>query len=384
MTIVNVLKKRLLNPIIYSARPRICEGIADRARLENWPVQRVNDPFVLELPVPCQFAGDAKFKSIFEEHQPLKFPAQFLLRIPNASVLGGLVKLQTGEFLRESDWRMRYFMESDVSRTRYHRHKTHLDGDCYYLDILFSGNYAHWLADELPRLVGALPFLPAATRFIIIDPITQYKSESLAALGIGSDRIVAVQGHSQVRCERLWYGTAPNDTIWNANILNQIRDAMLRTFNRSSESLPERVFVSRSGARSKRLGNEEELLSLIKSYDFTVITPEKMSLAEQVRIFSGARVVLGAHGAGLSNLLFCPPGAKLLELQDSSFVPRVWFWKWAAMLGCEYYSMTGPVTASTGWLDTTFRIKAELLKECLDYMLASTTSRSDKQWWFGE
>jgi capsular polysaccharide biosynthesis protein len=315
----------------------------------------------------------------FESERHLKFPAQYLACIPNASVLGGFVKLASGEFLAESDWRVKYFLESDISRSRYQRHKCYMDGDCYYLDILFSANYGHWLTDELPRLVTALPFLPSKTRFLAVDPIQQYKSESLETLGITADRIVKIQGYYRTHCERLWYATPANDMIWNPRILSQVKNTLLRAYDKGDKYGPARIFVSRNGlTHRKRLENEDELLPLIESYGFNVVRPECMSLAQQVKTFAKARMVLGAFGAGLINLLFCPP-AQLLELQDARFAPRLWYWKWASTLGHKYYTLVGPVVDCNGWLDTTFSIKPDSLKQCLESSLLSAAGKSEIQ-----
>jgi len=378
-----LLKKHLLNPIINSARPRFCGHILNRALLDKWTVEKIHEALTLDLPIPNGSAVDEKVRAAYEDQQRIEFPAQYLACIPNASTLGGFVKLPSGEFLNESDWRARDFLASDISRSRFHRHKLHLEGDCYYLDILFSANYAHWMSDELPRLASALPFLPPTTRFIVSDPIQQYKSESLAALGIAQDRLVPVKGYFKTRCERLWYATPANDMIWNLKVLNQVKDASLRMYGNGSEPAPERVFVSRNSARSKRLANEDELLPVIESYGFSIVKPEQMSFAQQVKTFSKARVVLGAHGAGFTNLLFCPP-ARLLELQDTLFAPRLWYWKWAAMLGHDYYTMTGPVTESKDWLDTNFSIHPDSLKQYLESCLSSEGDKPKNEWWVGQ
>ena len=381
---IKLLKKCLLNPIINSARPDFCEHILDRALLEKWPVKKIHESFTLDLPMPNEFADDENVRISFEGQQHLKFPTQHLACIPNASILGGFVRLPSGEFLTESDWRMKYFLESDISRSRYHRHKSYIDGDCYYLDILFSANYGHWLADEIPRLVSALPFLPPTTQFIVIDPIQQYKLESLAALDVTADRIIAVKGYYQIRCERLWYATPANDMIWNSKVLSQVKNTLLRAYVDGTEPAPERIFVSRNTlANRKRLANEDDLLPVIEGYGFNRVRLEHMSLAQQVRAFSKARVVLGAHGAGLTNLLFCP-SAQLLELQDSRFAPRLWYWKWASMLGHKYCSMTGPVVESNGWLDTNFSIKPDSLKQCLESTLLPADSKPKVQWWVSQ
>ena len=45
-----------------------------------------------------------------------------------------------------------------------------------------------------------------------------------------------------------------------------------------------------------------------------------MKLAEQIKLFAAASHVIGAHGAGLGNVIFCPPGAALCEFQMMSNV----------------------------------------------------------------
>jgi len=41
---------------------------------------------------------------------------------------------------------------------------------------------------------------------------------------------------------------------------------------------------------------------------------EEMAFSEQVRLFSQARIVIGIHGAGLANVVFCRPGSVLIEV----------------------------------------------------------------------
>ena len=47
--------------------------------------------------------------------------------------------------------------------------------------------------------------------------------------------------------------------------------------------------------------------------------PSTLSLNEQVRTFRNARLVVGAHGAGLTNIAFCEPGAIVYELVPAAY-----------------------------------------------------------------
>jgi capsular polysaccharide biosynthesis protein len=50
--------------------------------------------------------------------------------------------------------------------------------------------------------------------------------------------------------------------------------------------------------------------------DFKLIDPSKLSLSQQVEAFSNAEIILGPHGAGLTNIMFCNPGTKVIEIRS--------------------------------------------------------------------
>lgn len=67
-------------------------------------------------------------------------------------------------------------------------------------------------------------------------------------------------------------------------------------------------------ARGRKVRNEADLRRMLAQRGFECVYPEEMDFAAQVRLFSRAKLVIGQHGAGLSNLLFMQPGTRLIEV----------------------------------------------------------------------
>ena len=109
------------------------------------------------------------------------------------------------------------------------------------------------------------------------------------------------------------------------------------TRDRSGELL----YVSRNESSMRRILNENELLPGLKDMGFHVISPGKLSLAEQIDAFRNARVVLAAHGAGLTNILFCRPKTTLIEIFPEGGVHGSAFLRIASHLGFNYYYVVG-------------------------------------------
>ena len=58
---------------------------------------------------------------------------------------------------------------------------------------------------------------------------------------------------------------------------------------------------------------------------FTVLDPGSLSVQEQIDHFAAARVVVAPHGAALTNLSFCRPGVRVLELFAPGYLnPGYW------------------------------------------------------------
>ena len=74
-----------------------------------------------------------------------------------------------------------------------------------------------------------------------------------------------------------------------------------------------RLYVSRADAPDRRVRNEAELVDTLEEYGFKRFVPGEHSFEEQVRRFANAEVILGPHGAGLTNLIFSPE-TTLVEL----------------------------------------------------------------------
>jgi capsular polysaccharide biosynthesis protein len=89
-----------------------------------------------------------------------------------------------------------------------------------------------------------------------------------------------------------------------------------------------RILISRprtSKDRGRYMENEDELFRALEPLGFRRYTLDSMPVEEQVALFHDADIVVGAHGAGLSNVIFADR-AKVLELFPASFVtPHYYF-----------------------------------------------------------
>jgi capsular polysaccharide biosynthesis protein len=78
-----------------------------------------------------------------------------------------------------------------------------------------------------------------------------------------------------------------------------------------SNSKYRRIYLSRANARYRKVVNDLEFISFLEKYGFSCCSNRNLSFVDQVELFRNVEVVIAPHGAGLSNLVFCPRGVKL-------------------------------------------------------------------------
>ena len=73
---------------------------------------------------------------------------------------------------------------------------------------------------------------------------------------------------------------------------------------------------SRRGVSGRVMLNEEELIARLSAIGFEIVEPEKLSVRQQIALFSSAEIVVGPSGAGMFNIVFCRPGTKVIDIES--------------------------------------------------------------------
>ncbi len=190
-------------------------------------------------------------------------------------------------------------------------------------------NHSHWLTAHLPKLLllrerGALAdvVLPAQ-RTAAIDG-------SLRMLGIDPAQFRTYDESRPLHVEEF---TLLGTDRFRPELLRLV-PAAFGVLNAPPPS--RRVFISRAGATRRRLVNEDDLWNILDPAGFERVCMEALSFEQQVELMKQTRVLLAPHGAGLTNMMFCPPGTQVVELADLCF-PNPNFYALASAMRHDYW-----------------------------------------------
>jgi tetratricopeptide (TPR) repeat protein len=236
-------------------------------------------------------------------------------------------------------------------------------------------NYGHWLMDYLPRIAlwqGDVPLL-------VNSPLLPFQRESLVSVGARPDLLLGLDYPGAYRVPMLLYPSL--QSLWcdprlpfQAGIITWLRERFASLM--APEPRGRKLFVTRQGA-TRRLLNGDEIERIAEQFGFEIVACETLSFGEQVRLFSEARIIAGAHGAGLVNMVFSPPGAQVIELigpryaQDQTGGPFVYL-RMAATLGQHFIRVVGHTDLSVApaldrLANETFTIQADDFRRALDH-----------------
>lgn len=329
---------------IFRAKiPTVCEDITVWSPSRKWPIIKIHDAFTLTLDTPPNVSEHEILYLRFLANHNLGFPAQFMVSLPNATVLGatGFIVLEEGAYLTQGNWRVMNVLGHTTIYSKHSRKKQkYLPGHWYSIRSYWSHSYHHWFWDDLPRLLTAIPYLPPETQFLVGEPFSEFQRESLLALGIAANRIKVEPSDSNLKIERLWFATPLGDSEFAATAPD-VAQQLQAIFNPTPHPSPYRkIYISRSLARYRRIVNESELIPILEDFGFEIFHTEKLSFASQVKLFSEAKVILSSHGAGLTNMLFSSSSALILELFEP-IAGGTHYWMMAHALGHNYDCLVG-------------------------------------------
>jgi capsular polysaccharide biosynthesis protein len=195
-----------------------------------------------------------------------------------------------------------------------------LDGNWTSMAHRWTDGFYHWFMDGLSHLV-MLPELPADTRVIVPARLAAYQQDTLRWLGLENRIRPTAEKHLLV--EHYYFCSATAMTgCYDPSAVEFLRRCFLSRAELTYD--PPRRFYLRRVGHTRPILNEKEVMEYFERLGWAIVDTEQLSMARQIQLFAKAEMICAPHGAGLTNLLWCRPGCKVLELCASTFLNGVY------------------------------------------------------------
>jgi capsular polysaccharide biosynthesis protein len=223
-----------------------------------------------------------------------------------------------------------------------------IQGNVLLVGCSHHSNYYHWLFDNLTRLYLVASDSDHAADWTVLAPeldmLSSFQCSSLEMLSRKYPRVKILhrERFCEYRISRLW---VPNfmsrERLFHPTELEFLRASFVDPSVCGNSG--DRVYITRGNAGSRAISNEDELLRALLPRGFRLVDPGGMTFREQVDTFSRCSLVIGGHGAALSNIVFSQ-NVSVIELFGEWYSPC--YFILASALGHHY------VCSGTGAHDT--------------------------------
>lgn len=250
-----------------------------------------------------------------------------------------------------------------------------IEGTVALLSAPLGQVYFHWMLNVLPRidlLRKRTGNLEEIYKFLVNGISHPFQRETLSKLGIPESKIIESDRYPHIKAKTLLVPSIPGKPgnaipLWACEFL---RNEFLDAKPLQESARPERLYISRSKATHRRVINEAEVVTYLEKREFQSFQLESLPLAEQILLFSSAKVIVAPHGGGLTNIVFCKPGTKIIELFSPNYVNGC-FWTISNHLGLDYYYATGngkkpPANIDPHKVDEDIEIELNSLKSLIE------------------
>ena len=206
-------------------------------------------------------------------------------------------------------------------------------------------NYYRWLMETLPRM-RFLKETQVSYDWIYACQREPFHRQGLELLGCDPAQIIDCEKVPYLRAGKLVVPRFVDESEeW---IVPWLREQFLpHAKAQAAESLPRRIYIARTKAASRSVANREELLELLSTYGFVSVNVEDFDWKVQLALFKNAEAVVGPHGAGLANLVFCSAPALVLELMAENY-PFTFYHQISRQLKLDHHLVScRPLNASS-------------------------------------
>ena len=215
-----------------------------------------------------------------------------------------------------------------------------------------SWTYYHQIIENLPPYLFLKSLRPLAQTLIPAES-SQLVREILDSLGF-----TYVTHQRQIIVNKLFMVSQGRDSGYpHPKDLQVLRSYF--TGENKNEQTPEQILYISRLKSTRSFPGEARLIALLeRDPRVKVVEAETLSFLDQRKVFSTAKVIIGIHGAGLTNQIWMRPGGSILEISDPNYSNAVYECL-ASSLGHSY---------SNVWVGNSGDLAEEKLKDILSFV----------------
>ena len=187
-----------------------------------------------------------------------------------------------------------------------------------------GNNYWHWLFDILPKIeILKKNNLLNKIDYFYLPNKNKYILNSLEMYGVKENKIINSITNKHIEADKIlafehFYfkkgiiqDQFKNIPQWLLNLLFSIYSKKKKKIKRRNK-----IFIDRSDSRFKhfQIQDQKSIIKYLKTKNFSIVKLSDLNFFEQIYLFYNAKVILGPHGAGFANLVFCKPNTKVYEI----------------------------------------------------------------------
>lgn len=212
-----------------------------------------------------------------------------------------------------------------------------------------SQNYYHWLFDVLPRIKLYQSVLGHINHFCISGAVPQKFLDVLPAFGIPLNKILLVNDTEKLHFDNFYAASLPGSEGRSPKwAIDYVRGKLLSP---SPVTANKKLYLKRGTAAGRKILNEESLIEALLKQGFDIITPDDLSIEDQAALFQQAAIVVSAHGAALSNLLFVREGTAVIEIFSPDYFRSDCYFTLSRLLNLDYHYIKGTKPDGADWGD---------------------------------
>jgi tetratricopeptide (TPR) repeat protein len=193
-----------------------------------------------------------------------------------------------------------------------------ITGDSYII-MDFSSFFGHFMWDELPYLILSRSLSDTHKIKIIVPRLNSIHSKFLDFLGFPKEHLLTwkeLAGDNQesgsIMIEDAWFPVGLPIQL----SVEIVRQAFNKHIPLPVKLGRRKIYIHRSG---QRMVNEAEIEHILHQEGFETVRPETMTVADQMRVFGQARIIVSGIGSGLASMVWAPKGTAIVEIMSGAW-----------------------------------------------------------------